>query len=105
MRWIVSCLTVALLLAAPLASQAQQRSEAARRCANGKSKQSAMWLSVAHPGLGEWYLNDWGNFNDHCPQRKFFLGFIPVYGWPGYLQVKSSIDASHCNTNDELSFR
>jgi len=101
MRWIVSCLTVALLLAAPLASRAKEGS----RCANGKSKQSAMWLSVAHPGLGEWYLNDWGNFNDHCPQKKFFLGFIPVYGWPGYLQVKSSIDASHCSTNDELSFR
>ena len=64
---------------------------------------NAMWLSIAHPGLGEWYLNGWGHF-EHCPQKKFWLGFIPIYGWPGYLQVKSAIDARHGQTNDDLTF-
>jgi hypothetical protein len=57
---------------------------------------------VAHPGLGEWYLNGWGSFNENAPPRKFWLGFIPIYGWPGYLQVKSAIDANHCETHDEI---
>jgi hypothetical protein len=61
-----------------------------------------MWLSIGHPGLGEWYLRNWGPFDDHCPQNKFWLGFIPIYGWPGYLQVKSAIDASNGLTNDDL---
>ena len=26
------------------------------------------------------------------------------HGWPGYLQVKSAIDARHGRTNDELTF-
>lgn len=65
---------------------------------------AAMWLSIAHPGLGEWYLNGWGPFDTHCPQNKFWLGFIPLYGWPGYLQVKSAIDAKHGRTNDDLTF-
>jgi hypothetical protein len=72
------------------------------RCPNGRSKDSAMWLSVAHPGLGEWFLKGWGSFAIHAPQKKFWLGFIPLYGWPGYLQVKSARDARHCRTNDEL---
>jgi hypothetical protein len=55
------------------------------------------------PGLGEWSSRDWGSFNANAPQKKFWLGFIPVYGWPGYLQVKSAIDARHCRTNDDLS--
>lgn len=63
----------------------------------------AMWLSIAHPGLGEWYLRGWGPF-EKCPQKKFWLGLIPIYGWPGYLQVKSAIDARHGRTNDELTF-
>lgn len=65
---------------------------------------AAMWLSIAHPGLGEWYLNGWGNFGNNCPQNKFWLGFVPFYGWPGYLQVKSAIDASRGHTNDDLTF-
>jgi hypothetical protein len=78
---------------------------AAPRCAQaGSNKTAAMWLSIAHPGLGEWYLTGWGNFGEHCPQNKFWLGFIPFYGWPGYLQVKSAIDAKHGRTNDKLTF-
>jgi hypothetical protein len=73
----------------------------AKRCGN-KSADSATWLSIAHPGLGEWYLNDWGGFFSNAPQKKFWLGFIPVFGWPGYLQVKSAIDANHCRTNDQI---
>ena len=68
-------------------------------------RRAAAWLSVAHPGLGEWYNAGWGGFFDACPQKKFWLGFIPLYGWPGYLQVKSADDAFHCRTNDELGHR
>ena len=60
-----------------------------------------MWYSILHPGLGEWYLKDWGSF-DNAPQKKFWLGFIPFYGWPGYLQVKSARDAKRCNWNDNV---
>ena len=34
------------------------------------------------------------------PKKKFGLGFIPFFGWPGYLQVVSAIDAKNCRTND-----
>jgi len=71
-------------------------------CGN-KSPQGAMWWSILHPGVGEWYLRGFGDF-DKAPQRKFWLGFIPGYGWPGYLQVKSAIDAQKCRTNDSLTF-
>jgi hypothetical protein len=70
----------------------------------GPNPTAAMWLSIAHPGLGAWYLNGWGNFAANCPQNKFWLGFIPFYGWPGYLQVKSAIDAKRGETNDDLTF-
>lgn len=83
--------------AAPLPAQAQESGA-------GRSTFNAMWLSIAHPGLGEWYLEGWGSF-EKCPQKKFWLGFIPIYGWPGYLQVKSAIDARNGRTNDELTFR
>lgn len=72
--------------------------------AAGQNRTAAMWLSIARPGLGEWYLNGWGNFADNCPQNKWWLGFIPFYGWPGYLQVKSAIDAKNGRTNDDLTF-
>ena len=72
--------------------------------ASGRNPTAAMWLSIAHPGLGEWYLNGWGSFAANCPQNKFWLGFIPGYGWPGYLQVKSAIDAKNGRTNDDLTF-
>ena len=70
----------------------------------GRNLKAAMWLSIARPGLGEYYLNGWGDFANNCPQNKFWLGFIPFYGWPGYLQVKSAIDARNGRTNDELHF-
>ena len=99
MRSILVSLGITALLLAPTASFARS----AGHCSNGKSTDAAMWYSVAHPGLGEWYLRDWGSFNANAPQKKFWLGFIPVYGWPGYLQVKSAIDAKNCRTNDNLS--
>jgi hypothetical protein len=74
------------------------------RCPNGRSSTGAMWLSIAHPGLGEYMLKGWGPWNK-MPPKKFWLGFIPGYGWPGYLQVKSAIDASKCKTNDDLAFK
>ena len=62
-----------------------------------------MWLSIAHPGLGEYFLKGWGPWSN-MPEKKFLFGFIPFYGWPGYLQVKSAIDASKCRTNDSLEW-
>jgi Ca-activated chloride channel homolog len=58
----------------------------------------AMWLSIAHPGLGEGRNSGRGWAG--IPKRKFGLGFIPGFGWPGYLQVVSAIDAANCRTND-----
>ena len=74
----------------------------ARACQN-KSAQGAMWWSILHPGVGEWYLRGFGPLSN-APQKKFWLGFIPGYGWPGYLQVKSAIDSQKCKTNDDLTF-
>ena len=95
MRSLVIGLVGCALLLAPTAGFA------AGECSGGKSSDSAMWYSILHPGLGEWYLKDWGSF-DNAPQKKFWLGFIPFYGWPGYLQVKSARDARRCNWNDNL---
>jgi hypothetical protein len=84
---------VVTMLAAPAAQ--------AGTCNNGRSSTAAMWYSILHPGLGEYYLKGWGAWSK-MPPRKFWLGFIPFYGWPGYLQVKSAIDASNCRTNDNI---
>jgi hypothetical protein len=73
-----------------------------RRCPGNKNPDSATWYSIAHPGLGEYYLRGWGPFWDNAPQKKFWLGFIPIYGWPGYLQVKSAIDAHDCRIDDTV---
>jgi hypothetical protein len=94
-----------LALVAGLALAAPADAAAGRRCKSGRSPEAATWLSIGHPGLGEWYLKGWGAFWDNAPQKKFWLGFIPLYGWPGYLQVKSAIDSHHCRTNDDLEFR
>jgi hypothetical protein len=83
-----------VLLAAAGDAQAQHTTQGRHR--------AAAWLSVAHPGLGEWYNAGWGGFFDRCPQKKFWLGFIPLYGWPGYLQVLSAVDAYHGRTSDNL---
>jgi Ca-activated chloride channel family protein len=62
------------------------------------SRQAAMWMSIGHPGLGEMKnaRKGWSGL----PKMKFYLGFIPGFGWPGYLQVVSAIDAANCRTND-----
>jgi Ca-activated chloride channel family protein len=57
-----------------------------------------MWASIGHPGLGE-MVNAHHGWRG-LPKRKFYLGFIPGFGWPGYLQVVSAIDAAKCRTND-----
>jgi hypothetical protein len=98
MRIARLALIATLLAALPVAALA------AGRCPGNRNREAAMWYSIAHPGLGEWYLKSWGNFWDKAPQKKFWLGFIPGYGWPGYLQVKSAIDARKCQTNDDLTF-
>jgi len=66
-----------------------------RVCNGGKS----MWLSLAHPGLGE-SRNAGIGWWKGMPKKKFFFGLIPFFGWPGYLQVVSAIDAKNCRTND-----
>jgi hypothetical protein len=93
-QWIGAgfVMSVCVAAAAPTAGAAEVR-----------STYNAMWLSIAHPGLGEYYLKGWGPF-ENCPRKKFWLGLIPLYGWPGYLQVKSAIDARHGRTNDDLTF-
>jgi len=91
---IMMILVLGTLLAAPPMAEAQRTAAGRRR--------AAAWLSVAHPGLGEYYNAGYGGFFDNCPQKKFWLGFIPVYGWPGYLQVLSAIDAYHGRTTDNL---
>ena len=70
----------------------------ARVCSGNRTSQIATTLSVLHAGLGEWYINGWGPLR-HAPQNKFWLGFIPVYGWP-YLAIRSAIDSSRCHTLD-----
>lgn len=82
-----------LVLALATAAEARTLGEARK----------AAWLSVGHPGLGEYYNAGWGDFFENCPQRKFWLGLIPLYGWPGYLQVLSAIDAYHGRTSDNLT--
>ena len=93
-------LAATLVVLGVLASVApvQAKTHATRR-----NSAAAAWLSVAHPGLGEYYNAGWGLFFDHCPQKKFWLGFIPLYGWPGYLQILSAIDAGHGRTSDNLT--
>jgi hypothetical protein len=90
-----------ILALALIALAADARSE---KLCNNRSAQGAMWWSILHPGVGEWYLRGFGDF-EKAPQKKFWLGFIPFYGWPGYLQVKSAIDSQKCRTNDDLTFR
>jgi hypothetical protein len=94
---LVLIVSVVVVVAAAPADAAKRR-----RCPDDHSPEAATWLSIAHPGLGEYYLDGWGPFFDNAPQKKFWLGFIPLYGWPGYLQVKSAIDAHHCRVNDDL---
>ena len=93
----------AVLLFALMLFAAAPAARAEKMC-GGRSAQGAMWWSILHPGVGEWYLKGFGPLQK-APQKKFWLGFIPFYGWPGYLQVKSAIDSEKCLTNDNLTFR
>ena len=77
---------------------AQVGAAEARMCKGGKSGPAATAFSALHAGVGEWYLKGWGPF-ERAPQNKFWLGWIPGYGWP-YLAVRSAIDASRCDTRD-----
>ncbi len=95
-RGLVLVGIAAALLVAPPA-----KAHDARAHDLGRARKAA-WLSVAHPGLGEYYNAGWGDFFSHCPQKKFWLGLIPGYGWPGYLQILSAIDAYHGRTSDNL---
>ncbi|MEX2206541.1 MAG: VWA domain-containing protein [Myxococcota bacterium] len=61
---------------------------------------ASMWKSIAHPGWGE--MANSGKGFKGMPKKKFYLGFIPFFGWPGYLQIVSAIDARNCRTNDWL---
>src|SRR5438477_69985 len=51
---MVTALALALALAVPAAARTQ-----------GDARKAA-WLSVAHPGLGEYYNAGWGSFFDRC---------------------------------------
>jgi hypothetical protein len=95
MRRLVAVMVMIGALATVVPAEAHPRSH--------RNPAAAAWLSVAHPGLGEYYNAGWGLFFDHCPQKKFWLGFIPLYGWPGYLQILSAIDAGHGRTSDNLT--
>ncbi|MGH0033309.1 MAG: hypothetical protein ACQGVC_26265 [Myxococcota bacterium] len=102
---VFAALAAAALLAVPAAAAAEEETEpqpAPQRCEGNRSPTAAMWYSILHPGVGEYYLRGWGNWNQNMPQRRFYLGFIPFYGWPGYLQVKSAIDARNCRWSDAL---
>lgn len=88
----------AFVFVAAVALLAQLDAAEARTCPGGRSPQAATALSIAHAGLGEWYLKGWGRL-ENAPQNKFWLGFIPVYGWP-YLAIRSAIDSNRCQTLD-----
>ena len=87
-----------IVLACGLALAAGAEPAQARICSGDKTSQIATVLSSLHAGLGEWYIKDWGPLS-RAPQNKFWLGFIPVYGWP-YLAIRSAIDSSRCDTHD-----
>jgi len=89
----------ALLLTSASAQAADRETKSASASASAECRsQGAMWASIGHPGLGE-MINAEEGWNG-LPKRKFWLGFIPGFGWPGYLQVVSAIDAHKCRTND-----
>ena len=93
---------ISMTILSVVASPALARDEG--RCPNGRSPTAAMWLSIAHLGLGEYNLEDWGPWSN-VTERKFWFELIPGYGWPGYLQVKSALDAKNCKTNVDLVFK
>jgi hypothetical protein len=96
MRRRINAVALALLLAIAAVGPAS-----AKTCPSGRSGDGAMWLSILHAGTGEWFLNGWGSFETNAPQKKFWLGWIPIYGY-GYLTVVSAIDSANCRTDDSL---
>ena len=60
--WRVALLVLGSLLVVTSAASA-------RTCSNGKDSNGPMWLSILHPGLGEWALNGWGPFGQNAPDR------------------------------------
>ena len=92
-RIILMTLAVCFLLGAA--------DRAGAACPDGRVNQAAMWFSILHPGLGEYHQKGWGPWKN-LPPKKFWFGFIPGFGWPGYLQVKSARDSAQCRTNDEM---
>lgn len=89
-----TCIAAAVLLALSATAAPAE----ARVCHGGRSSQLATVFSVVHAGVGEWYLKGWGSL-ENAPPNKFWLGFIPLYGWP-YLSIRSAIDTSRCQTLD-----
>lgn len=96
-------LAVALTVVFTLGVLASAAPASAKTCPNGKSSVGATFLSVLHPGVGEWHLNGYGNWSENMPQKKFWLGFVPIFGMP-YLQIVSAIDSANCRTDDNLRF-
>jgi len=87
-----------MAIVAALALSAAATPAEARVCNGNRSSQLAAVYSAAHAGLGEWYLKGWGSL-ENAPPNKFWLGWIPLYGWP-YLSIRSAIDSSRCQTLD-----
>jgi Ca-activated chloride channel family protein len=83
----------------PVAQAAQMRTALNQVTAAPRGGAGPMWASIGHPGIGE-MINSRKGFRLGMPKRKFFLGFIPFFGWPGYLQVVSAIDAYRGKTHD-----
>ena len=103
MRGLLAGLALGALLLAPGVAYAQAKTppppaKTAAPAVVHCDGNGPMWLSIAHPGLGEMKLKGQGFAG--APKKKFWLGFIPFFGWPGYLQVVSAIDAKNCRTND-----
>lgn len=76
----------------------------AKTCPNGRNNVGAIFLSILHPGLGEYHLNGYGDWNENMPTNKFWFGFIPIFGTP-YLSIVSAIDAANCRTDDNLRWK
>jgi len=96
MSWRKMAVILGVLLLSASASLAWDAKSPPPR-APDRDPSGAMWLSIIHPGLGEWYNAGWGGWGN-CNRKKFWLGFIPGYGCPGYLQIRSAIDAKRGKT-------
>ena len=96
MSWSKVALLLCVILLAAGASFAWDDNNPPPKAEN-REPIMAMGFSIFHPGLGEWYNAGWGGWQN-CNTRKFWLGFIPFYGCPGYLQIKSAKNARRGGT-------